>query len=788
MLALAAIVAGAAHGALAQSPVPDGSATGGTSPELAGCPVLPGDDIWNTPVDTLPVDPSSDAWIGTIGADVGFHPDVGSGDEDGPIGIPYVVVPGDQARVGVSFLYADESDPGPYPIPANAPIEGGPDADGDRHVLVVDSDTCTLYELFNAFPEDDGSWTADSGAVFDLTSSALRPDGWTSADAAGMPILPGLVRYDEVASGQITHALRFTAPDTRREHVWPARHDASDQEGAEYPPMGQRFRLRADFDVSGFSPEVQIILQALMTYGMILADNGSPWFISGVPDDRWDNDTLHNLNQVLGSDLEAVDVSSLTVDPDSGQAARAGSPQLPVGSTTPTPRASVGPVASGEAVDADLFVANSQASDAEDGSRATPFSTIGAALAAASDGDTIAVAAGDYPELVQVRDRTLNLFGGYSADFSERDPTTNVTSIIGDGTDSVVSLVEAGASTIDGFRITGGSRSVLPEYGDLGGGLYIQGGAPLIAHDLIEGNDTRPSTPGDSDPLGGGIFADGSNVSIIENVIRDNTSGRGGGVAVTGGTPIISGNTVADNVGIADHGGGLYIAATDAEISGNLISGNEIGRELGYGWGGGIIVFGEGSSAALSFNEVTGNDAPSVGSGVFIDDGAVVSLDHELIHHNVCPTGGTTGGVGIYVDGYDTIGSTVTIDHTTVAANDCETQGGNGLYVEGHSKVAVTNTIFWGNGGDDFAIDATTDSAVTANYITSEEAIDGEGNLTTDPMFVDPANGDFHLQPGSPAIDAGDPASAFDREPEPNGGRVDQGRYGDTAGATTSEE
>jgi hypothetical protein len=754
-----------------------------SSPTLAGCPVLPADDIWNTPVDTLPVDPSSKAYIETIGADVGFHPDFGSGDyEGGPIGIPYTVVPGSQPTVDVSFLYADESDQGPYPIPAGVPIEGGPDGQGDRHVLVVDSDTCALYELFNAFPQPNGSWAADSGAVFDLTSSVLRPDGWTSADAGGLPILPGLIRYDEVASGEIRHALRFTTSDTRREYVWPARHFASDEADAAYPPMGQRFRLRADFDMSGYSPEVQVILRALQTYGMILADNGSPWYLSGVPDDRWNNDDLHDLGQVLGSDLEAVDVSSLMVDPDSGQAAGAGAPGASLasgGSSAPEAAPSLAPV------QANLFVANSQASESEDGSMARPFSTIGAALAAAADGDTIAVASGDYPENVLVRDRAIHLYGGYSADFSVRDPAANVTTIQGDGTDSVVSLVESGDSSVDGFRITGGTRSVLPEYGDLGGGVYIQGGSPTIANDLIEGNDTRPPTPGGSDPLGGGIFADGSNVSILDNVIRGNTSGRGGGVAITGGSPRVLGNTVQDNVGVADHGGGLYISATDAEISGNLITGNEIGRALGYGWGGGIIVFGEGSSAELSFNEVTDNYAPSVGSGVFIDDGAVVTLDHELIHHNRCPDGGTTGGVGIYVDGYDTtVGSTVTIDHTTVAANDCQTQGGNGLYVEAQSKVTVTNTIFWGNGGDDFAVDGT--STVNASYITSEEAIDGEGNLTTDPLFVDAAGGDFHLGVGSPAIDAGDPASPFDREPVPNGGRVDQGRYGDTAGATAS--
>ncbi len=562
--------------------------TGAAGPQVEGCPVLPADDIWNAPVDTLPLDPSSDAYVATIGADVGFHPDFGSGAyEGGPIGIPYVVVPGTQPAVAVRFLYADESDPGPYPIPADVPIEGGPDGDGDRHVLVVDRDACTLYELFNAFPQPDGSWAADSGAAFDLTSSALRPDGWTSADAAGLPILPGLIRYDEVASGEIRHALRFTTSDTRREYVWPARHFASDEEDAAYPPMGQRFRLRADFDRSDYSPDVQVILRALQTYGMILADNGSPWYLSGVPDDRWNNDDLHDLGQVLGSDLEAVDVSSLMVDPASGQAAGAGA-------AAP----SVAPVT------ADLFVSNAQASEVEHGSKAKPFSTIGAALAAAADGDTIAVAVGDYPENVLVRDRAIHLYGGYSADFSVRDPATNVTTIQGDGTDSVVSLVESGDSTVDGFRITGGTRSVLPGYGDLGGGIYIQGGSPTIANDLIEGNDTRPPTPGGSDPLGGGIFADASNVSILDNVIRGNTSGRGGGVAITGGSPRVIGNIVQDNVGVADHGCGLYIAATDAEISGNRITGNEIGRALGYGWGGGV---GQGSSAQLSFDEVTGN-------------------------------------------------------------------------------------------------------------------------------------------------------------------------------------
>jgi hypothetical protein len=212
-----------------------------------------------------------------------------------------------------------ESDPGPYPIPANAPIEGGPDATGDRHVLVVDRDHCVLYELYHAFPQTGGAWQAGSGAIFNLGSNALRPAGWTSADAAGLPILPGLVRYDEVAAGEIRHALRFTAPDTRHAYVWPARHYASDLTGAQYPPMGQRFRLRAGFDLAPYPPAAQVILRALQTYGLILADNGSPWYISGVPDERWDNDLLHTLDAVIGLDFEAVDVSGLMLDPNSGQ-------------------------------------------------------------------------------------------------------------------------------------------------------------------------------------------------------------------------------------------------------------------------------------------------------------------------------------------------------------------------------------------------------------------------------------------------------------------------------------
>lgn len=292
-------------------------------PPGSACPFFPADNIWNARADHLPLDARSAAYVAAIGPGRGLHPDFGAGLWDGgPIGIPFVAVPTDQPPVAISFDYDDESDPGPYPIPTDAPIEGGPDSDGDRHILTLRNGDCRLFETYDSWPTPDGSWHAGSGAIFDLTSNALRPAGWTSADAAGLPILPGLVRYDEAASGRIDHALRFTAPQTQRAYVWPARHYASSNTDPNLPPMGQRFRLRADFDISGFSATNRVILTALKEYGMILADNGSAWYLSGIPDERWDNDDLHALQTgVRGSDFQAVDVSRLMVHPDSGQAA-----------------------------------------------------------------------------------------------------------------------------------------------------------------------------------------------------------------------------------------------------------------------------------------------------------------------------------------------------------------------------------------------------------------------------------------------------------------------------------
>jgi hypothetical protein len=289
-----------------------GLALGGSSasalrlPGAPRCPLFPRSSPWNQRVDSRPVAANSAQIVNSIGAGTGLHADFGSGLWEGaPIGIPITVVGRRQPKSRVSFEYADESDRGPYPIPRNVKIEGGRSSTGDRHALIVDRSSCRLYELYALYPKGRG-WRAGSGAIWSLRSNKLRPAGWTSADAAGLPILPGLARYDEVKRGVIDHALRFTVQRTRRAYVFPARHFASDSNDPNLPPMGLRLRLKGSFDVSGFPRQARIVLVALKRYGMLVADNGSNWYITGAPDPRWSNDQLHTLGRVQGSDFEVV--------------------------------------------------------------------------------------------------------------------------------------------------------------------------------------------------------------------------------------------------------------------------------------------------------------------------------------------------------------------------------------------------------------------------------------------------------------------------------------------------
>jgi hypothetical protein len=270
--------------------------------------VFPADNAWNADISDAPVDPNSAALIASCGATRSLHPDFGTTYEGVAWGLPFITVTSSQPRVPVTFDYDDESDAGPYPIPRDAPIEGGAGANGDRHVIVVDVDNWKLYELFDAHPVNGGqSWHAGSGAIFDLGSNALRPDGWTSADAAGLPIFPGLVRYDEaVTQGAITHALRFTCPVTRRAYVHPARHYASSRTDANLPPMGMRVRLKASVDISTFPAEVRVILTAMKKHGMLLAVTGGGFFVSGAPDPRWNDANIDTMKRIRGSDFEVV--------------------------------------------------------------------------------------------------------------------------------------------------------------------------------------------------------------------------------------------------------------------------------------------------------------------------------------------------------------------------------------------------------------------------------------------------------------------------------------------------
>ncbi len=279
-------------------------------PTVGGCRMLPADNPWNQEVTGLAVRPDSAQFISSISASgkTKLHPDFGGG---GAYGIPYAVVPAGQTKVPITYTaYGDESDPGPFPIPGNAPVEGGTGSDGDRHVLVVQQQSCHLYELGRAFWQGN-HWNADVGVDWNLGSNALRPAGWTSADAAGLPILPGLVRYDEVAAGHIDHAVRFTVSRSQRGYILPATHYASSSTNAALPPMGLRLRLKASFSLAGYHGESLVILQALKTYGMIVADNGSSWYVSGAADPRWNDDDLNQLKSVPGSAFEAVDTGAV---------------------------------------------------------------------------------------------------------------------------------------------------------------------------------------------------------------------------------------------------------------------------------------------------------------------------------------------------------------------------------------------------------------------------------------------------------------------------------------------
>lgn len=446
---------------------------------------------------------------------------------------------------------------------------------------------------------------------------------------------------------------------------------------------------------------------------------------------------------------------------------------------TVTAMGMIGFVSGPSAWAAEWYVSASAGNDGNAGTQASPLRTVQAAIDAAAAGDEIRVGAGTYGENLRVETKALVLKGGYSASW-ERDVAANVTTLRSPGGNAVINMLESD-STVDGFRISGGTGTTEEQpYGFHGGGIYCRNCSPTITSNTIEDNDVTRSNEASDYNFGGGIYVvDAGSATITDNVVRGNTAGRGAGIAVVGQSALIRGNTIEDNTSVGDHGGGMFIAVVDAVVTQNVIRGNEVGRALTYGWGGGLIIVGKGNSAELSFNTLYDNFAAGYGAAEFIDEGASATIHHELIYGNVSKDG-CEAVSAISVDGGEDGGSQATISFCTIAGNICrDSVRGNGIQVEGESTVIVTNCIFWDNGGDDFAV--TGDSTLDVSYTCSEEAIEGEGNFSSDPLFASAATGDYRLSAGSPCIDAGDPASPFDFEPSGGNGRADMGRFGNAA-------
>ena len=313
------LLAGVLLAAVSSSAASAPSSTSGWAAAKAACPAFPADNWWHADVRGLPVHARSDEWLSHMDTDRDLHPDFGPSYGDGPnYGIPVTTVTGDHAKVRVKFDYASESDKVRYPLGPDTRIEGGRNSDGDKHAIVVDKTHCRLYETWNTRVSGN-TWRAGSGAVWSLTSNALRPDTWTSADAAGLPILPGLLRWKEVRNGTVDHAIRFTTPETGSHHLWPARHDAGSTSSLAYPPMGARFRLVAGFSTAGYGAKARAVIKAMKTYGLVLADNGSAWYFQGEQNRHWPSRLVEELKTIPASAFVAVDTSSLMVDPDSAQ-------------------------------------------------------------------------------------------------------------------------------------------------------------------------------------------------------------------------------------------------------------------------------------------------------------------------------------------------------------------------------------------------------------------------------------------------------------------------------------
>lgn len=459
---------------------------------------------------------------------------------------------------------------------------------------------------------------------------------------------------------------------------------------------------------------------------------------------------------------------------------------------------------------ADVHVDSANQTGVTNGSTLRPYTSVPAAVAAANDGDRVLIAKGTYNGTVRVEGKTLSLIGGFaggstgsyaansSGDFTTQHAAAFPTTIVASPNDAAVLLLEAGASRVESLTLTGGTGARPDKFRVQGGGIYAAGGTPTIRACRIHDNDIN----GEIRSFGGGIHGENAHLTIRDCTIENNSAGRGAGISISGGTVLIAGNRVSNNIGTDDHGGGIYAFSPNITIERNDIIGNEIGRALGYGWGGGVIIFNVGANATLRHNRIGYNYSPSRGPGVFIDEGATATMEHCVIFKN--PSDPDAGVGAVYVDpGDETSPSHLTMRHCTIYghADENATLGGNGLFVEQYCTTTVENSIFWGNGGDSIWYPEGAATVIVA-YTNTEESFPGAGNLRLDPLFANVSMDDYHLRstagrflaPGSwafdaassPCIDAANPLSPFANEPQGNGGRANMGAYGNTAEASRS--
>lgn len=569
------------------------------------CDVFPKSNIWNTPISNAPVHEQSLTWLNAIGKGVKVHPDFGSKSYNKhAAGIPVNYTNKDTTRYPVIFRYEAESDLLEYPIPKHVQIEGGITSKNDRHIISLDTDECILYELFNVYRRDSGTWSAGSGAVFNLTSNNLRPDKWTSADAAGLPIYPGLVRYDEVKTGTINHALRFTVPVTNREYLWPARHFASRHNNPNLPPMGMRLRLKQNIDISSFSPQAKVIATALKTYGMILADNGGALFISGEPNENWDNWGLKDLKNLVSNNFEVIDTSSLQVHQDSATTNKTEIYKPHLNKKMNHPLSTTNKKYNNKAKYYTQFYVSPYGHDSYDGTNERPWKTLQHAADLAEAGDTINVEKGDYAPFKISKSGKANHPITFSGDHASIDAFQG-------GSRDGIEIKNASYITIKGFEVHHANRAGIS--------------AVTCSNITIEWNKLVKNNVW-------GIFTGFcSNLIISHNLTTESVKQHGIYVSNTSNDILVH-----DNISHSNNAAGIHMNGDKSMGGIGLITNARIYNNLIYynGKAGGAAINMDGIQHSVVYNNILyGNYG--TGIALFKGDGSDGSKYNKIIHNTV---------------------------------------------------------------------------------------------------------------------------------------------------------